>query len=170
MLSPKFMSGLRSLETFLTRVSLLAAAAMLAALACVAMWQVVARFLLHVPQSWSEVLARTMMIWTAFLALGGSYQRGLMISVDLLHRSVPVRWRRGLEALVFVVNVVVLGTLIWNGILMAQRVAGQTLAGVNISIAWGYAAIPVGCSIALLTVVTRFVLRQAAPEQPPEVY
>jgi TRAP-type C4-dicarboxylate transport system permease small subunit len=166
----RMLDGLRRIEAITTRLSLLAAAAMLAALACVCMWQVLARFVLHMPQSWSEVLARTLMIWTTFLALAGAYQRGVMIAVDMVHRMVPTKARRVLEVIVFIANFGVLSALMWNGILMAQRVAGQTLAGINISIAWGYAAIPTGCAIALITVIARFVLRQADPEQAPEIY
>lgn len=144
-------------EALITQLALVASAAMLVGLSCVALWQVVARFVLHQPQAWSEVLIRTMMIWMVFLALGGSYKRGLMVSVDIVHRLSPVHLRRLLEYLVLIVNVGVLGTLIWYGFLMAQRVSGQVIAGLGVSISWGYAAIPVGCAVALVTVLSKFI-------------
>ena len=161
---------LHRLEYILARFSLYAASLALAALACAAMWQVIARFILHIPQSWSEVLARTLMIWAAFLAIGGSYHRGVMIAVDVVRNLAPASLHRILEAVIFVANIGVLSTLVWNGALMARRVSGQKLAGMDVSIAWGYAAIPTGCFIALLIVILRFVLRDTEVEQAPEVY
>jgi TRAP-type C4-dicarboxylate transport system permease small subunit len=163
-------AGFRKLEGVTTQLALAAAAAMLLGLSCVALWQVVARFVFHQPQAWSEVMVRTMMIWMVFLALGGSYKRGLMVSVDIVHRVVPVRIRTVLEYTVFVANIGVLSLLAWNGVLMAQRVSGQTIAGLGVSISWGYAAIPVGCSIALITVVSRFLSREADRVEVAEAY
>jgi TRAP-type C4-dicarboxylate transport system permease small subunit len=40
---------------------------------------------------------------------------------------------------------------------MADRVRFQQMAGLEVSIAWGYAAIPVGAAFAMLGAFARFV-------------
>lgn len=157
----------RVLDTTLSRTALYLAAALLAAMATVTMWQVLARFVFHVPQAWSEVLVRTLMIWAAFLALGTAYQKGVMVAVDVLHRLVPSAVRLVLEAVVLVANVAVLSIGFWYGIKMAQRVSSQIIAGLDISIAWGYAAIPVGFAIALLSVIRLFLDRLYGRDDAP---
>ena len=47
--------------------------------------------------------------------------------------------------------------MVWQGIEIVQRVRFQTLAGLEISISWAYAAIPVGAAFALLAVAAHFV-------------
>ncbi len=157
----------RALDTTLSRTALYLAAALLAIMAAVTMWQVLARFVFHVPQAWSEVLVRTLMIWAAFLALATAYHKGVMVAVDLLHRLVPPTLRSVLEFVVLLANVSVLATGFWYGIQMAKRVSFQTIAGLDISIAWGYAAIPVGFAIALLSVVRLFLDRRYGITDPP---
>lgn len=149
----------RALDTTLSRAALYFAAALLAAMAVVTMWQVLARFVFHVPQAWSEVLVRTLMIWAAFLALATAYHKGVMVAVDVVHRLVPSSVRRVLETIVFAANVAVLATGFWYGIQMAKRVSPQIIAGLDVSIAWGYAAIPIGFAIALVSVVRLFLDR-----------
>ncbi len=40
---------------------------------------------------------------------------------------------------------------------MAERVRFQQLAGLEVSIAWGYAAIPIGAAFAMLGAFARFL-------------
>lgn len=160
--APVILRLVRALDTGLSRAALYIAAALLAAMAVATMWQVLARFVFHVPQAWSEVLVRTLMIWTAFLALATAYHKGVMVAVDILHRLVPARVRLALECVVLAANVTVLATGFWFGIQMAKRVSPQIIAGLDVSIAWGYAAIPTGFAIALISVVRLFVDRLCA--------
>jgi TRAP-type C4-dicarboxylate transport system permease small subunit len=47
--------------------------------------------------------------------------------------------------------------LVWFGLDVVQRVRFQTLAGLEISISWAYAAIPVGAFFGILAVIANFL-------------
>ena len=57
-------------------------------------------------------------------------------------------------------TVVLMAITAWFGVVMAQRVQFQNLAGLDVSIAWGYAAIPVGASLAILAALAQFLDRR----------
>ena len=60
----------------------------LAAAALCGGYQILARFVLEEPSTWTEVLTRTLMIWSVFLGLSASLRGGALLSVDLLYRTV----------------------------------------------------------------------------------
>ena len=121
----------------------------------VALYQVIARFLLAQPSTWSMPLVQLCLVWMVFLGLVAILRQGALLSVDALRRLCPPRVRRGLDHLSTAAAVIVLGVLVWYGGLLAWRVRFQTLAGLEISIAWAYAALPVGGLCGLLALAAR---------------
>jgi TRAP-type C4-dicarboxylate transport system permease small subunit len=51
--------------------------------------------------------------------------------------------------------------MFWFGWEMAVRVRFQEMAGLEISMAWGYAAIPIGAVFAMVGVVAHFLDRRS---------
>ncbi|MQM38617.1 hypothetical protein KBTX_02630 [wastewater metagenome] len=140
-----------------TRIALLAAVAMLTGAVCLAFYQVVTRFLLEAPSTWSEVSARSLMIWCVFLGAAASFRTGSMMAVEAVYSLVPARWHLSLEALIGLLCIVFLLVLVWYGGALTYRVRFQTLSGLGVSISWVYAALPVGGVFALLAVVSRLL-------------
>lgn len=155
------MHGLRSVilttDRVVTRLVLGVASLLLAAAACIGMYQVVARFVLRQPSTWSEVLAQTLIIWMVFLGIGGAFRAGVVIAVDVAWRLSRGRARAILETAILLATIVFLALIAWFGWDMAHRVRFQQLAGLGVSIAWAYAAIPVGAACAIIAVLARWL-------------
>jgi TRAP-type C4-dicarboxylate transport system permease small subunit len=126
------------------------------ALAClVGFYQVLTRFVLHAPSSWSEPLIQTTLIWMVYVALAGAMRAGTLISVDLLVSVSTGRLRRLLGV---VINSSVLGLLailFWFGCELVWRVRFQTIAGLGMSASWAYAALPTGSLLSALALLAR---------------
>lgn len=150
----------RRIGTFTAAV----AAAMLAAAAGVGLFQVIARFVLAQPSTWSEVLTQTLITWMVFLGLPGAVRTGALLAVDVALRHSRRRVRRVLEALITLAGLGLFGIMAWYGYQMAWRVRFQVLAGLDVSIAWAYAAIPAGAAFALLAIAARAL--DPAPSAP----
>lgn len=157
------------LESLLTRLALGLAMAGMAAMAGLAFYQVVTRFVLGAPSTWSEVAARSAMIWTVFLGAAYAFRSGAMIAVDVIFQIARGRLRLVLQTLAALLTLGLLLLLVWQGLLMTQRVGRQSLAGLDISIAWIYAALPVGAAFALFALLSRLidVWRGTADEEAP---
>lgn len=142
---------------------LAAALAVLAlAIACVAgLWQVFSRFATETPAVWSEALVRTALIWMALLGLAVALRMGALVSIDAAHRYSRGGLRRGLEAAALAASLSLMGVLFWFGWAMAERVKFQEMAGLEVSMSWGYAAIPIGALFAMLGAFANFLDRRS---------
>lgn len=141
-----------------------------AALACLALaiaavaglWQVFSRFATETPAVWSEALVRTALIWMALLGLAVALRMGALVSIDVAHRYSTGTFQRALEAASLATSLSLMGVLFWFGWSMAQRVKFQEMAGLEVSMSWGYAAIPIGALFAMLGAFAHFLDRRSA--------
>ncbi|MCX7933242.1 MAG: TRAP transporter small permease [Rhodovarius sp.] len=148
---------LLSADRVLTTTALAAACAALLVAVAAGFWQVIARFLLDQPAAWSEALVRTALIWMAFLGLAATLRSGALVAIDVARRLSPPALRRALDAATLAANLSLMGVLFWFGWLMAERVRFQEMAGLEVSMAWGYAAIPVGAGFAMLGAIAHLL-------------
>ena len=133
-------------------------AGLLLAVVCfLGLWQVVSRFVLSQPSSWTEEIMRRLLIWTVMLGAVVAFRRGAMISVDLMLRLSSGRWRTLLRALVAAATLAFLLCVLWFGIDLAWRVRHQTFSSVDLSIAWAYAALPVGAALGIVAVIAQYL-------------
>lgn len=160
-------------EAWLSRVLLVAGAAALAVMAGVSIYQIGTRFVLGAPSTWSEVVSRSLMVWSVFLCAPWVVGRGELMAFDFLRRVAPHRAARILGVLVAAATVVVFGVLCIYGVALAQRAATQSLAGLEFlgaKVSWVYAAIPVGSAAAIVAALAQG-LRAAAdlPDPAPRL-
>lgn len=143
-------------ERLITGAALAMGCVAMTVAACAGLFQVLTRFILQEPATWSEPLIRMMLIWMAYLGLAAAVRAGSLVSVDLLYRLVRGRQRRALEAVIALSTLALLGVLVWFGIDLTSRVRFQNLAGLEIPVSFAYAAIPTGALISMLAVVAHF--------------
>lgn len=148
-------------DRFTTAIASAVAVAALLVAVFAGFWQVVARFATETPSVWSEALVRTALIWMAFLGLSAAIRTGALVSIDMAHRYSRGALRRGIEAAVLAGNLSLMGVLFWFGWIMAERVKFQEMAGLEVSISWGYAALPIGAAFAALGALGQFLDRKA---------
>ena len=161
---------LRGIDRLVSAIAMGGAMALLALMSVITLWQVVTRFVLEQPSTWSEVTARSLMIWMVYLGLAATLRAGALIAIDVLMDRVPRALRIPLTLLVTAISLCVLATMVWFGWTMAVRVSPQVIAGVfnpftgeTISISIVYAAIPVGAALSIVAVLARLADDLAAP-------
>lgn len=143
-----------------TGAALLASLALAVALVA-GLWQVVARFATETPAVWSEALVRTALIWMAFIGLAVALRAGALVSIDVAHRFSRGALQVAIEAAALASSLSMLGVMFWFGWMMAERVQFQEMAGLEVSMSWGYAAIPIGAVFAIVGVVAHFLDRRS---------
>ena len=146
---------LLAVDRRLSNLSLHMACALLAVISCLGMWQVVSRFLLSQPSTWTEEAMRRLLIWCVMLGVVVAFRRGALVSVDLMLRLSKGAWRHLVRTVITVSSLTFLGVLLWFGIDLAWRVRFQTFASMEISMAWAYAALPVGAALAIVAVLAQ---------------
>jgi TRAP-type C4-dicarboxylate transport system permease small subunit len=154
-------SGLKAvvlaLDRWVTAFSLNAACVLLAVISVLGLWQVVARFVLSQPSTWTEESMRRLLIWCVMLGVVAAFRRGALVSVDLMLRLSRGAWRHFVRGLITAVSLAFLAVLVWFGIDLVWRVRFQTFASMELSMAWAYAALPVGAVLAMVGVIANHV-------------
>ena len=118
-----------------------------------ALYQVTTRFVFGQPSTWSEVITRSAMIWSVFLAVAPAFREGSMIAVEIVQRVLPARLGFALYLAATASSLTFFAILFWQGWAMTLRVIPQKLAALEVSIAWVYAALPVGSVFIMIAVL-----------------
>jgi len=144
--------------------------------------QVFFRYVLNDSIIWTEEVCRYILIWSTFLFAGAAFQRGEMVSLELLVGRFP-----GLSRLIFIVpaylaSLALLAALVWYGWKFADINSFQTIPAadfiwssitgkneeVNLSIFWIYMSVPVGMAIMFVHLALSLVaqVRRAVRGEP----
>lgn len=145
------------LERITTHIALILAIILLVISVSLGFFQVITRFVFDAPSTWSEVAARSAMIWCVFLGAAPTFRAGAMMAVEIIYSLLPRRLHLVLESLIAILCLIFLFVIVWFGTAMTFRVWNQTLAGLEISIAWAYVALPIGSTFAALAVIGRYL-------------
>ena len=117
-----------------------------AALVLDVLWGVVTRYVLGNQASWTEELARFLLVWLSMLGAALAYIHNSHLGVDILTRSLDdaaveiARLTTHVLVLCFAGGVMVYGG--WN-LFVERWDSGQVLPALQISKAWFYLSIPV---------------------------
>jgi TRAP-type C4-dicarboxylate transport system permease small subunit len=99
------------------------------------------------PFPWGDEIIRLTSIWVAFLAAGIGVRESSHLSVDyFVSRLFAPRGRIILKKITLSVVLISMILLVWHGIAQVITNTKSMLQNVPVSIAWFYAAIPVGCA------------------------
>lgn len=142
-----------TLDRWITGAAWSLACVLLAVIAGLGLWQVVARFVLSQPSTWTEESMRRLLIWMVMLGTVVAFRRGALVSVDLMLRTSRGAWRRTVRWIISCTALAYLAVLVWFGINLVTRVRFQTFASMELSMGWAYAALPVGAALAMVAVV-----------------
>ena len=110
------------------------------------LWQVASRFLLESPSSFTDELARYLMIWVGIL--GAAYVAGqnMHVSIDVLARRLPSKTQKKLALFVRVLIILfALGALVVGGLRLVYitHVLDQNSPALHLPLSVVYAVIPI---------------------------
>lgn len=137
----------------LTGLAMHLACGLLAVVSLLGLWQVLTRFVLSQPSSWTEELMRRLLVWCVMLGVVVAFRQGSLVSVDLMLQLSRGAFQRFVRGLILVVSLAFLAVIVRYGVDLAWRVRFQTFASMELSMAWAYAALPVGALMSMLAVV-----------------
>ncbi|SFM28387.1 TRAP transporter small permease [Salibacterium qingdaonense] len=126
------------------------ASAMLVALAVLVFFQVVTRFVINFPLAWSEEISRYLMIYIVFLGSALAVRNREHIAIDFLFDLVSAATKKKLQFIVSIISTAFFIILCYYGTVLTFTVIGQVTPTLQFSIAWVYAAVPVGSLIMAL--------------------
>lgn len=163
MTRPSDVSGIQRLKLAIDHLLGAAVASIMAALVLDVLWQVFTRFVLRNPSSFTDELARYLLVWVGLL--GAAYCAGqrLHLAIDLFPTRLTGRARHWVEiaiesaVLAFAVGVMIIGGARLVGLTL---LLGQTSAALQLPLGAVYAVLPLsGTLIAFYALV--FIIEHA---------
>ncbi len=136
-------------------------AALLAAMSCIVFANVSLRYLTNFSITWSEEVARYLMIWMTFLGAGLTLRYGGHVAITNLQEILPARMQRLARILIAALLVVFLLVMIRMGHDYLMRGRFQLTPATRIPFSYIYAAMPIGfalMAVHLLLVLRHFVV------------
>lgn len=144
-------------DRFISGGLLLAAGALLAGVALVTNYQVITRFVFSEPSEWSEPLGRLLMVWMVYLGAAAALRHGALVGVNILLERLGKPAQKVLLTLISVATVSLMSVVAVAGVQIMEIVRHQNLSGLEVSISWAYAGIPVGAALCCFAVVARLI-------------
>jgi TRAP-type transport system small permease protein len=125
----------------------------LAAMVVVVFTQVIFRFIIQQPISWSEEVARYVFVGIIWMGAAVLVKDDGHPGMDLLTRSLPSSWRRAIRILVNLLVAATLGTVVVTGGQLMYANMSQPSPAMELPMGIPYAAIPLSAAIMLLNLV-----------------
>jgi TRAP-type C4-dicarboxylate transport system permease small subunit len=159
---------LTCLGNWLDRASQIVCCLMLLLMTAVVAIQVIFRYVLGASLTWSEELARYLLVWITFLGGGIALKRSAHMGLDVLTRALTPT-AQGLARMISVLCVsAFLCTVIIKGAQLALFNMSQYSPAMGVPMGTVYLAIPTGCLVMLVQVVEQLtVLLRSWPNMLP---
>jgi TRAP-type C4-dicarboxylate transport system permease small subunit len=116
-------------------------------LATVIFYQFFTRYALNDSASWTEEIARYLLIATAFVGAAINVRKNNHIQVDFLYRLLPRAVTRPMSTCVDVVRVVFLGYCVWLTIALIGKIGASRMAIIDWPIGIVYAFVALGFAL-----------------------
>jgi TRAP-type C4-dicarboxylate transport system permease small subunit len=132
---------IRILDAFLTRFLVFLMFALVGSVS----WQVISRYIFSSPSSWTEEVARFLLIWISLMGAVYAFRSGMHLGLDILPKKLEGRQRAALKF--FTIAVVILFSilvLVFGGISLVSLTweLKQYSAVLGMPMAWVYSVIP----------------------------
>lgn len=141
---------LRMVLRWIDRATTVVAAALLCALVAVTIAAVVYRYGVNAPLTWANEVQESLFIWLTFLGAAVAMARNEHSGFTSLIARLPRLGRLALTALSALAIVTFLGIGSWLGFEALPKLMGQTTPSLGLSVAFNYAALPVGMLLILI--------------------
>lgn len=149
------LSFLGGLDRPLTEAAGAVAVLFLAAAATLGFVQVILRFIFNSPSTWAGATTQLLVVWMVHLGVALTIRTGSLVSVDFVRNLIGVRARPWLDIAVGLVMLSFFLSLVLFGWEVVERVQFQIHPALEMSMSWGYAAVPVGAVFSVLATVSR---------------
>jgi TRAP-type C4-dicarboxylate transport system permease small subunit len=149
---------LESFGTWLAKITLFVVIVLTGVLVVTVLTGVFFRYIVRNSLSWTEELARYLMIWAALLAVSVGIKDKEHVGIQLLIRQFPPLVTKIITAVVYIITIVFLYMLTFKGYQVAVKGQRQIALALNISMYWPLMSIPVSGTLAIIQQLIQLIL------------
>ncbi len=109
--------------------------------------QVVMRYVFNSSLSWSDELGRFIFVWLSWMGVSIGQREGEHIKITMLTDKLPFKTAHFVNILADLIVIVICAVTAYYTVVLVDTISGAKYVSLHISYVWGYAAIPVGCTL-----------------------
>ena len=144
---------LKWLSDKLNEISIISVILMLLSMTFIVFAQVISRYLFKNSISWSEEIARWLMIWIVFLGSGIAVKYGEHIGLSFIFDRFQGKVKATVSLLINIGILIFLYFCVVKSFAMYKFIINQKTAAAMISMAWPFSAVPVGSIIMAVHII-----------------
>ena len=149
----------------LDRAVLLSIVILSVPLVIIILYAVFMRYVINAAPTWSEEIARYLMVWMSLLATSAAMRRGQHIGLTFVVEKAGPRLRKILNLLAYALVLLFFSVLLVKGIDMTFFVSQQRSPSVNIPMWIPYLSVPVAGFLMLIQTLTLIFKQFESPER-----
>ncbi len=150
----KVYQGFEYFSEFLDRIVLFFIALLSVPLVMIVLYAVFMRYVLNSAPTWSEEIARYLMVWMSLMAISAAMRRGQHIGLTFVIEKTGPRLRKFIDLLAYALILLFFVVLLVKGIDMTIFVAPQRSPSVNIPMWIPYLSVPVAGFLMVIQTLT----------------
>lgn len=135
-------------------------------------WQVASRYLLKEPSSFTDELARFLLIWLGMIGAAYGLGQRVHLAIDLIMLNKSARFQRNLRRFIhFLIFLFSASVLIYGGggLVKTTFVLEQTSSALRVNLGWVYLAIPLSGVLTCVYALLNFINPQIKLLEPSKV-
>lgn len=140
-------------------------ALLVAAMVGVVWFGILERYALALGATWTEELARYIMIWAALLAVPCCAYRREHIGLDLAFSRLPVEWQKGARMALDLLGLAFFLFLAWYGVTMAKQGLNQFATIFGMTMFVPFTAVPITAGLTVIQIAA-VMIRDTAGVEP----
>jgi len=157
----------KTFERYFVALNKWALVLLLGAMAVIVFANVSLRYLTNFSITWSEEVARYLMIWMTFIGAGLALRTGGHVAVGNFQEMLGPNGQRAIRVLILCLLLAFFSIMIWMGLNYMDRARFQLTPATRVSFSYIYAAMPIGFGLLivhLLLVARSFVMENRFAE------
>lgn len=119
------------------------------------LFQVLSRFILKVPLSWTEELSRFALIWLTFIAASVALRGDGHFAIDVVSHHLTAKTKRIHEIAILVSMLIYLVLILYTGLQLLPIAQMQESAALDVHMGYVYLSIPVGAALMIFNVLIK---------------
>ncbi|HHV79544.1 MAG TPA: TRAP transporter small permease [Firmicutes bacterium] len=121
--------------------------------------EVIRRYIFGLSFPWAEELVRFLLVWVTFIGGSVAFKRGELVYLDLFVDKLSPTFKKVAKGIVTAVTLVFLLITLWLSIdyVRSPSITMQISPGMNVPMAYPYAAIPVGLSLMIVFCISNLL-------------
>lgn len=124
---------------------------LMASLAFIVFFQVINRFILHIPAAWTEEMGRYLFVWASLLGAVSGVRRGAHLNVEIVQNAVKGNFRRILMLASDIFCIIFFGVLGYQGLYWVKTSGINVLAdSMDIPMLYIQVIVPVSAILMLI--------------------